>query len=71
MPRIRTIKSALAEIKGMDSKTALTEYRIRQLVINGEVPSMKCGNKYLVDVDILMKVLEGDANGEKQQEIYT
>lgn len=60
MPRIRTIKSALAEIKGMDSKTALTEYRIRQLVINGEVPSMKCGNKYLVDVDILMKVFEVD-----------
>ena len=70
MPRIRTIKSALAEIKGTDSKTALTEYRIRQLVINGEVPSMKCGNKYLVDVDILLKVLEGGKNGATK-EIYT
>lgn len=51
--RIRTIQKAYEEIKAADPETAVTAYRIRQLVINGEVPSRKSGNKFLIDLDKL------------------
>lgn len=53
MMRIRTIQKAYEEIKAADPQTAVTLYSIRQLVINGEVPSRKRGSKYLVDLDKL------------------
>lgn len=56
--KIRTIKGALAEIKRQDPNTALTEFRVRQLIINGELPFKRAGNKYLLDLDVLQKILE-------------
>ena len=58
MCRYRTIKSAYAEIKAADPNTALTEYRIRQMVLLGEIPSQKAGNKYLVDIDAISPLCE-------------
>lgn len=55
MRKYRTIKGAFAEIKERDPNTALTEYRIRQMVIEGEIPSKRAGNKYLLDIDCLTK----------------
>lgn len=57
--RIRTISSAFKEIKENDPDTAVTEYRIRQLVIDGVIPSTKSGTKYLIDLDKLQSYLEG------------
>lgn len=51
--RIRTISQAFEEIKEADPKTAITTYRIRQLVIDGVIPSTKSGTKYLIDLDKL------------------
>lgn len=51
--RIRTIAQAYKEIKAADPDTAITEYRIRQLVIDGVIPSTKSGAKYLIDLDTL------------------
>lgn len=36
-----------------DPETAITEYRIRQLVVSGTVPSTKVGRKYLVTIEAL------------------
>ncbi len=55
--RLRTIQTAYEEIRAHDPGTAITQYRIRQIVINGEVPCKKAGKKYLVDVDALMKYM--------------
>lgn len=49
--RIRTISQAFREIKEDDPQTAVTEYRLRQLVIDGVIPSTKSGSKYLIDLD--------------------
>ena len=58
--KIRTIRQAFEEIKADDPKTAITEYRIRQMVIDGEIPSRKCGTKYLIDLDRLQRYLGGE-----------
>ena len=39
------------EIKESDSNTAITKHRLRKLVIDGEIPSVKAGDKYLIDLD--------------------
>ena len=58
--RIRTIQSAYEEIKAVDPNTAVTEYRIRQLVIDGKIPSTRSGTKYLLDLDKLQSYLKGE-----------
>ena len=62
--RIRTIQKAYEEIKQADPETSITQFRIRELVINGDVPSVKSGNKYLVDLDKLLNHFSG-GGGDK------
>lgn len=52
--RVLTIKEAAQLIEG------LTEYRIRQMCISGQLPSFKAGKKYLICEDTLMRVVFGD-----------
>lgn len=53
--RIRTIQEAFYEIKKADPKTRISENSIRNNVKSGNIPSVKEGNVYLVD---MMNVLE-------------
>ena len=58
--RILTIKEAAALIDG------LTEYRVRQMCITGQLPCLKAGRKYLISEENLINVVFGDkspANG--------
>lgn len=57
MGRIRSIRDTMKIIKDDDPNTAVTEYMLRQLVIEGEIPCFKTGNKRLVDVDVVFKYL--------------
>lgn len=57
-PRMRTIQEAAAELRKIDPGTAVTPYRIRQLVLDGTIPHVKAGNKRLVNLDTLMHYLE-------------
>lgn len=59
MKRIRTINSAVAEIRKADPATAITSYYIRKLVKSGVVRSIPDGSKKLVDFDDLLQYLEG------------
>ena len=56
-----TIKEAAAMVEG------LTEYRVRQMCITGQLPCFKAGRKYLISEENLMNVVFGDkspvANG--------
>lgn len=58
MARIRTLKEALEEIKLQDPGTALTPWRLRQMVLEGQIPAFTAGNKYLIDLDKLNSYLE-------------
>lgn len=49
-----TIKEAAALVEG------LTEYRVRQMCINNQVPHIMAGKKYLINEDIFLKFLRGE-----------
>ena len=57
IPRMRTIQEAAAALRKIDPDTAVTPYRIRQLVLDGTIPHVRAGNKRLVNLDILLEYL--------------
>ena len=61
LPRMRTLTEAYACIKEADPETAFTANYVRCLIVSGAIPRMKCGKKYLVDVDLLIEYLRKGA----------
>ena len=49
-----TIKEADALVEG------LTEYRVRQMCINDQVPHIMAGKKYLINKDLFLRYLRGE-----------
>lgn len=49
-----TIKQAAQVVEG------ITEYRIRQMCISGELPCFKAGKKYLINEKTLRKIVMGE-----------
>ncbi len=58
LPRMRTVPEAATEIKAADPNTAITEYHIRQLALQGVLPRVKAGRKLLINLDTLIEYLE-------------
>ena len=58
MARIRTINEVLELIKKDDKETAITYNFIKNLCLNGNVPSYKTGNKLLLNYELLIKFLD-------------
>lgn len=58
MIRYRTIKGAVQELQAEDPNTQITKYLLRKLVMSGEIPSLKTGKKYIVNVDELLDDIE-------------
>ncbi len=56
--RILTIKEAAKLIEG------LTEYRIRQMCISGDLPCFKAGKKYLISEQTLIRTVFGNCELE-------
>ena len=51
MTKVRTIRKAIAEIKENDPNTAISEHGLRILINNNVIPSIREGNRFLVDLD--------------------
>ena len=64
LPRMRTLTEAYGCIKAADPETAFTANYVRCLIVSGAIPRMKCGKKYLVDVDLLIEHLRKAAQGD-------
>lgn len=58
-PHMRGIKQAIQELKQSDPNTCLTERALRRLILSGELPTVKIGVKYLINMDILNEYLSG------------
>lgn len=58
-PRIRSIQQAVVMIKQSDPETEISEYLVRKLANNGEIRSIKSGNKVMVDYDSLLAYICG------------
>ena len=61
-PRMRTITEAITAIRSEDEHTAFTASALRRMVRSGEMPSVRVGNKYLVNLDTLMECLSKPAS---------
>lgn len=65
--RMLTINEAAELVPG------LTKYRIREMCINGQIPCVKAGRKYLICEQVLYKTLtEGTAavKQEPEEELF-
>lgn len=52
--KLLTIKQAAQVVDG------ITEYRIRQMCISGELPCFKAGKKYLINENVLLQTVMGE-----------
>ena len=59
MVKLRTLSEAYNYIKEQDPGTALTPWALRLMVVSGDVPCIKSGKKYLIDMDGLFEHLTG------------
>jgi len=59
---MRTLDACIIQLKQDDPDTCLTRHALRQMVLSGNVPYVKCGKKYLVNYDGLLDVLSGEPN---------
>lgn len=58
MCKIRSIKQAAEYFRQLDPETQITEYTLRKLIADGTIPSIKTGNKYLVNLDQVLSLFE-------------
>ena len=63
MTRMRTVDQAAAWLLENDPETAVTKTALRRLVTTGQLPSVRVGSKYLVDLGTLEKYLQGAVAG--------
>ena len=59
LPRMRTIDQAAAWLQENDPGTAFTRTALRRLVVSGKLPSVRVGQKYLVNLDTIEDYLLG------------
>ena len=69
MRMMRTIDEAAAFLRQTDPNTAVTKTALRRLVTSGQIPSVRIGAKYLVDLGVLDEFFGGQT--AKAQTIQT
>ena len=70
--RLRTIDECAAELRASDPGCALTRTALRRMVVTGQVPSVRVGTKYLVDLDRVEEYLfQGQSETKNRTEYGT
>ena len=67
LPRMRTIEQAALWLRQADPDTAFTKTALRRLVVTGQLPSVRVGQKYLIDLDALEGFLSGITTAETSE----
>lgn len=57
IPRMRTKDNAYAEIKKLDPNTDFTKRALQRMIAVGDIPTVKVGNKNLINLDLLIAKL--------------
>lgn len=65
--RMRGIEEAFREILANDPGTALTKTALRRLVTTGQLPSVKIGTKYLIDLDAVDQYFRGELSQSQRK----
>lgn len=71
LPRMRMMKEAFEEIKQTDPNTALTPNALRKMVVSGDIPSIRIGSRYLINLDHLEEFLSTPTYKGKSDETPT
>lgn len=58
--RIRTINEAVKELKKEDPGCNIGYNTLRNLIIQGTLPEVRSGTKYLIDLDKVKEVFAGE-----------
>ena len=66
MLKMRTIDQLAAYIRELDPDTALTKTALRRLVISGQIPCRKIGQKYIVSIEAVTDYLAETPKKEAQ-----
>ena len=64
MCRMRSIRETAEYFREMDPETQITEKCLRNMIANGEIPIVKRGSKYLINIDLLLDIFGGSLNGK-------
>ena len=57
LPRMRTIRETALYFKETDHGTAITETMLRRLTATGELPSVRIGVNFLLNLDVVESYL--------------
>lgn len=68
LPRMRTAKYAMDEIRAQDPNTEISLRFIRSVVNTGKIPVVCVGRKKLFDMDCLLEILKTDLPVAEEQE---
>ena len=66
--RMRTRDKAIELLRQEDPDTSFTRNALDCLIREGKIPTVKTGNKVLLDYDIMLDVLSGDTVNAPQDE---
>ena len=55
---MRTIREAYGWLKNQDPETCLSYNAFRKIVLKGNIPALKVGNRYLLNVDAILPALQ-------------
>ena len=67
-PRMRTRDNAIALLRELDPGTGMSRNAIDQLIRKGKVPTVKIGNKVLLNFDTLLDVVANGINDDIEPE---
>ena len=65
MANLETMVPTMLTIQQTAQKTGIAAYRIRQMVLNNEIPFVKAGCKYLVNLEKFIDFLNGGSKNER------
>ena len=62
LPRMRTLDECAVMLRELDPDTAVSKHYVRRLAITGEIPTVMCGRKRLINFDKLIEYLNEPHN---------
>ena len=57
LPRMRTLDKCAVMRRELDPDTAVSKHYVRRLALTGEIPTVMCGRKRLINFDKLIEYL--------------
>lgn len=64
IPRMRTVKQCVEYLKAQDPECCIGEWAVRKMIAQKKFPTIRTGNKILINLDSLLRYLSGSNETE-------